>query len=131
MKAYRIFLKGEKSGKVVDLKIIREGFNFFAFLFNVFYLFYNKLWKVASLFFVVYLGLVFMPSACCMVVGGVIISSYISIHFIDWKSEKLIKDGYEFLGIFNGNNEKEAKEDFLKKFNDNYKGKDRLKQKIF
>lgn len=131
MKTYRIFVKGGKNGKIEDLKIIKEDLDYLAFIFNVFYLFFNKLWKMGLLFLFLTVALLFLPSKCCSAIGSFIIFAFIAVHFVDWKSQQLAEDGYEFFGIFSGNNEKEAKEDFLKKFNENYTGEDKLKQKIF
>jgi hypothetical protein len=130
MKIYKIFLK-ENEGKIEDLKIIKDGVDFFALIFQDLYLFYNKMWGKAFLFFFAFFVLDFTFNIFFMLIGYVIICSYIALHFSDWKSEQLIKDGYKILGLCNGKNKKEAKENFLEDFNNNYKEKDKLEQKIF
>ena len=61
----------------------------------------------------------------------IIVGLYFAVHFSDWKSSKLEKNGYIFLGIISGKTKKEAKELFLESFNKNYVEKDKMEQKVF
>ncbi len=131
MKTYKIFLKRNADGKIEDLRIVKNGFDVFALMFQDLYLFYHKMWGKALLFFLFFVLLGFVLNISLKLVGYLIVCSYIAVCFSDWKSKQLSDDGYEFLGISNGNNKKEAKEKFLEYFNTNYKEKDKLEQRIF
>lgn len=131
MKTYKIFLKRNTEGKIEDLRIVKNGLDLFALLFQDLYLFYNKMWGRAFLFFFLFTALSFALNISLMLTSYLIICCYIAVCFSDWRSEQLSNDGYEFLGISSGNNRKEAKENFLEYFNTNYKEKDKFEQRIF
>lgn len=131
MKIYRVFLKRSDGGKIENLVMIKDGFDIFALIFQDLYLFYNKMWGKAFLFFFLFMLLDFTLNIFFMLLGYAVICSYIALHFTDWKSKQLLDEKYEFLGEFSGRTKKEAKERFLKEFNSNYKEDDKLEQKIF
>jgi len=131
MKIYRVFLKKSESGKIEDLVMVKDGLDIIALLYQDLYLFYNKIWDKAVLFFFVFILLDLIPNICFMLIGYIIICSYLALHFADWKSKQLLKNKYEFLGVFGGRSKKEAKERFLQDFNSSYKDSDKLEQKIF
>ncbi|MDD2839921.1 MAG: DUF2628 domain-containing protein [Rickettsiales bacterium] len=131
MKIYRIFLKKTSENKIEDLKMIKNGFDIYALMFQDLYLFYNKMWHKAFLFFFLFIALDFTFNIFLMLIGYLIICSYLALHFTDWKSKQLLDNGYEFLGLCSGKNRREAKEKFLEDFNSNYKEKDKLEQRIF
>lgn len=136
MKTYRIFLKKTDKGVIDDLEVIRDGFNFWAFLFHFFYLLYKKLWKQSIIIFIILLFLNFIqfkflswyiifPIQVCLCI-------YIGFEYADWFAKKLIFSKYQFLGYSSGNNEREAKLKFLDSINENYTNNDdKLEQKIF
>ena len=135
MKIYRIFLKKTNEGVIDDLELLKEGFNIWAFVFQLFYLLYKKLWKQSLITFVVFsilnlLQLLFL-SAYIIIPIQICICIYIGFEYIDWYTQKLVKTGYEFLGYSSGNNEKEAKLKFLDSINDSYTSDDKLERKIF
>lgn len=135
MKIYRIFLKKSEDGKIEDLELLKEGFNIWAFAFQIFYLLYKRLWKQSLVVFVI-MGITNLlqyryisPYIIIPIQTGVLI--YIAFECIDWLSINKVKNGYEFLGYTSGNNEKEAKLKFLESINNNYTANDKLEQKIF
>ena len=135
MKIYRIFLKKTKEGVIDDLELLKEGFNVWAFVFQLFYLIYKRLWKQLIIMFILFsvlniLQLNFVSSYIIIPIQ-ICICVYIGFEFTDWYSQKLVKIGYQFLGYSSGNDEKEAKLKFLDNINNNYTNNDKLEQKIF
>ena len=135
MKIYRIFLKKTKEGVIDDLELLKEGFNIWAFVFQLFYLIYKRLWKQLIIMFIIFsvlniLQLNFVSSYIIIPIQ-ICICVYIGFEFTDWYSQKLVKIGYQFLGYSSGNDEKEAKLKFLDSINNNYTNNDKLEQKIF
>ncbi len=135
MRTYKIFLKKSKKGTIEDLQIIYKGFDFLAFLLQIFYLFYQKLKVQAKTTIIVFVVLYFLYylsfSIYTIIILYLVICVYIGFKYHDWKSRNLLMRGYEFLGTIGGKNQKQAKLDFLEKLNDNYQEKDKLEQKIY
>lgn len=135
MKIYRIFLKKTNEGVIDDLELLREGFSVWAFVFQLFYLIYRRLWK-QSLVVLVMLSILNLLqlnflSEYIVVPIQICICIYIGFEYTDWYSQKLVNTGYQFLGYSSGNDEKEAKIKFLDSINNNYTKDDKLEQKIF
>ncbi len=135
MKIYRIFLKKTNKGIIDDLELLKEGFNIWAFVFQLFYLIYRRLWKQSIVIFVLFsilnlLQLNFI-SAYIIIPIQICICIYIGFEYTDWYSQKLVNSGYQFLGYSSGNDKKEAKLKFLDSINNNYTKDDKLEQKIF
>lgn len=135
MKTYKIFLKKSSDGVIEDLELIKTGFNVWAFIFQLLYLFYKRLWLQAlavALIFVLmsYLQFTFVnPYIVLSIQIG--ISLYVGFEASDWNGKKLAKDGYEFLGHTSGNDKKEAKLKYLESINNSYAKDDKLEQKVF
>lgn len=135
MKIYRIFLKKADDGKIQDLELIADGYSYLSLFFGFFYLFYKKLWLQGSLLFLLcilsmtaqyilsgfYIGII-------AVLGSLVFSGF---EYIDWKSKKMIKDGYQYLGYSSGNDEREAKLKFLENINSNQEQSNKMEQKVF
>lgn len=135
MKIYKIFLKKAKNGTIEDLQVIDKGFNFLAFLFQVFYLGYEKLRIQAEIIILILILLnlsqLFFVPLYVVILFEALICIYIGFKYSSWKEKYLITNGYDFIGETFGNNKKEAKLNFLEKLNANYKAEDKLEQKIF
>lgn len=130
MKTYRIFLKKEDN-VIQDLQIVQAGFSWLGFCLSYFYLFSKKLWMKGFIFLLVSFLLEFTFNIVLMLIGYLLISLYIGLHFANWQSKNLETNGYIFLGNIQGNSIKEAKMSFLENFNKNYNEKDKLEQKVF
>jgi len=135
MKVYRIFLKRTNDGVIDDLEMLKDGFDFWAFLFQLFYLIYRRLWKQAIIIFVLLtvlnaLRLRFLNSYIVIPIN-ICLCIYIGFEYADWYAQRLVKNGYQFLGYSSGNDVREAKLKFLESINNNYMDDDRLEQKIF
>ena len=135
MKIYRIFLKKTNEGVIDDLKLVKEGFNILAFVFQLGYLAYKGLWRQSFIIFAVFsfLGLISVSVLAIYIMMSIqiCVCIYIGFEFSDWYSQKLTKSGYEFLGYSSGIDEKDAKLKFLDNINNNYTSEDKLEQKIF
>ena len=46
---YTVHLKKDAAGELIDTKLVREGFNWWAFLLNVFWALYQRCWLLAAL----------------------------------------------------------------------------------
>ena len=130
MKTYRIFLK-KQNNAIEDLQIVQAGFSWLGFYLSYFYLFSKKLWVKGFIFLLVSFLLEFTFNIVLMLIGYLLISLYIGLHFANWQSKNLETNGYIFLGNIQGHNIKEAKMSFLENFNKNYNEKDKLEQKVF
>ena len=136
MKTYKIFLKRSKDGIIEDLQLIYKGFNVLAFLLQIFYLFYHKLFVQArattiTLILIAVFSKLLNISIYTFIIIEILICIYVGFKYHDWKSRNLVMRGYEFLGTISGKNQKQAKLDFLEKLNNNYQEKDKLEQKIY
>jgi len=136
MKIYKIFLKRTNDGIIEDLKIIKDGFNFWSCLFNFFYLLYKKLWKFSFVLFVAFGLLNYLSYAGFIKIYIVFaielsLSIYVGFECNEWISKKMIKNGYEYLGYSSGNDVREAKLKFLDAMNQDYTKDDKLDKKIF
>lgn len=48
LKLYTVFSKTDASGELEDVRFVRDGFSFLAFLLNVFWALYHRLWWLAA-----------------------------------------------------------------------------------
>ena len=112
MKTYKIFLKRSKDGTIEDLQLIYKGFNVLAFLLQIFYLFYQKLFVQArattiTLVLVAIFSKLLNISVYTFIIIEMLICIYVGFKYHDWKSRNLIMRGYEFLGTIGGKNKKQ------------------------
>ena len=135
MKIYRIFLKKDKNGVIEDLQILKEGFSFYTFIFQYFYLLLKKLWLQALIMFSIMnitnilmykynLFFISIPIQLCYLI-------YSSYEMIDWETNKFKKNNYEYLGYTSGKDEREAKLKFLEQLNKNHPENDKLEKLIY
>jgi hypothetical protein len=134
MKTYKIYIKKDKKGVFEDVLLIKEGFIFSAFIFNIFWLLYKKIFKIALIIFAIFLAMILIeeryPAYSAFLAPiqlGVLF--YIGSEGSDWFGKTLERKGYNFLGYSSGKNSQEARLRFLDKINEkNQKG---LKTKMF
>ena len=121
---YSIFVKQNKKTRALDdVILVKEGFNFFAMVFNIFWFLCNKLYLFAFLFFIItdFACIVFSP----MVAGTFIVLFSILVGF---EANNLLlyrfqREKYFFVGYSTGNNRKEASIRFLDEVNKEAKEK--------
>ncbi len=134
-KIYKIFLKRNKDGVIEDLELLREGFSLPALFFQIFFLLYKRLWKQFIICFAIMFVLIILRETFVapfvIVPIQIALCVYIAFEYSDWISNKLLKNGYQFLGYSSGYDEKEAKLKFLDTLNSGYNKDDKLEQKIF
>ena len=135
MKTYKIFLKRDRNFVIQDLQVVNKGFSIWACLLQVFYLGYQKLRIQTEIMILVMLllnllQLLFVP-LFIIIIFEIFLCFYIGFKYPTWKTDNLLKNGYEYTGEMSGTSQKQAKLDFLEKFNSNYINDDKLEQKIF
>jgi hypothetical protein len=117
MKIYNALIKKNKEGKIEDIILLKEGFSFFAFLFNGLWFLYHKMWSefLAILlvnFLIAYMG-DFLP-----VIDKILLEiSFIFLVALNanyWLCEYLKKKDYNFVGLVFGHDKIHAKLRFLK-----------------
>ena len=135
MKIYRIFLKKTDSGEIEDLELLHDGFSFPSLIFGSLYLFYKGLWQQGLIIFLLaFLSGAIQFSIAGFYIGGIAVLGsliYAGFEYVDWKSKKMLKEGYQYLGYSSGNNEREAKLKFLENLNSNHPQEDKMEQKVF
>lgn len=122
IKTYNIFIKQNKTSNAVDdILFIKDGFNAFAFLFNIFWFLSVKLWLFAFLFFAIitFANIIFSPLVSS-------IFSFMLSLLVGFEANNLLlyrfqRDGYYFVGYSFGNNKKEAEIKYLEEINKNAK----------
>ena len=134
MKIYKFFLKKDKNGKIKDMQVVKEGFNFYVIIFQFFYLIYLRLWKHAIILFVIMmfsniivkynLNFIAIPLQISVLL-------YYAFELDDLVAINLVKNKYEYLGKSFGNDPDEAKLNFLKELDKNYSGDDKLEKIIY
>lgn len=102
-----------RSGKIEDVVLIKEGFNFSAFLFGPVWLLYNKLWGVLGIYIIFYLGVIQLLEKNLIDFTQSFLLS-ITLHFYlgyianDHLQKRLKLLRYELIQIIIGKNEDEA-----------------------
>jgi hypothetical protein len=116
MKLYNALIKKNKSDKIEDIILLKEGFSFSAFIFSGLWFFYHRMWR--ELFALIIINIAFVSL-------GKILSdfdqSFLEISFLIiialnanyWLCESLIKKNYEFAGLVFGRDLDEAKLNFI------------------
>ncbi|WP_022852749.1 DUF2628 domain-containing protein [Thermodesulfatator atlanticus] len=91
-------------------EIVKDGFNLWALLFGVLYLFYKRLWKHGLLLALCFLSLSILAEVAIpdrynaelavsiIQLGG---SIFMAIYVNEWRKEYLIKSGYQLVGSYN------------------------------
>ena len=118
MKLFSIYIKKSPHQPIDDLVAIKNGFSFFAFLFNILWFLQHKMWResLALVLFNIIFGLITQKNW----LGGVDI---ITIEFVliimlglnanYWYEQSLLRKNYQFSGCVYGKNDDEAKLRFI------------------
>jgi hypothetical protein len=115
MKTFRVY-KTEQN----VLSFIQEGWSFWAFVFNVLWLIFMRLWLHGAAFFVILSILGFLHqdgkiSAEVLMLCNLLINIYISLNARDYLAVKLEKSGYKLVDIVIAHDLEEAEFRYLDK----------------
>ncbi len=127
MKSYSIFIKkNDKSESIDDVILLKEGFNFYAFFFNIFWFLYNKLW-ICSLIYIILISLLtYFFSYFVILSINLLILIFVGLEANNFLIKKFQKNNYYFVGYSTGNDEKEAKLRFLDNVNKENKNNNKI-----
>ena len=112
-------IKKNKEGKIEDVRLIKEGFSYLSFIFNIFWFLYQKMWKESAALLMVAIGfLIFEESKFIYgpsnILFAVIFIFMLAVNANHWLLEALKKRGYEFRGLVFGSSQIVAKMRFIK-----------------
>ncbi len=117
MKIYTVYLK-KNSNPLMDAEYIPEGFSWMAFIFNFFWLIYQKLWLQGALFLIAYIIInefatseLISPMIESIVYFG--ICFYIGFGGNDMIRKKLENTGYTFNDVVVAKSMDEAEYKFI------------------
>ena len=118
MKLFHIYIKKSSDQSIDDLTMIKNGFSFFAFLFNFLWFLQHKMWRESLAFVLVSIvfGFIFQKSWLSSFDIFIIQSSLmvmIGLNANYWYEQNLLKKDYQFVGCVYGKNEDEAKLKFI------------------
>lgn len=117
MKSYSVFLKKNKSEKITDVILLREGFSWPAFCFSNLWFLYQKMWReflALSLINLIFAILLSTLSSFDKIFLEISLVFVVAINGNYWLAEHLKRKGYEFSGIVFGEDMIVAKIRFLK-----------------
>ena len=117
MKLYNIFVKNNQENNIEDIKPVKDGFSYYAFLFTIFWFLHKKMFKETLYIILIY-------SLAIMLISSFFESSRLAFEIsfalliginANYLLEKsLQKKGYKFAGAQFGSDEQEAQLGFLK-----------------
>jgi len=121
MRIYTVHVKPDDKGANFRPVFIKEGFNFAAFIFTVFWALYKRLWLVAVLLMVAAVLLALLVNAHYLTrISG--IGIHLGIHFIvgfhgnDWLRAKLRRKGYSLSDVTAGDSYLRAQQRYLERY---------------
>lgn len=117
MKFYNIFLKEDNKGVIKELILLKYGFNFFAFFFNIFWLLCKKCFVTSILSIIILYIVSTFISFNYFIIIYLILSIILGFESNRLLTKKYIKEDYKYLGYTSGNSEAEAKRRFLDSIN--------------
>lgn len=104
MKLYNVLTLNNKEGKTQDVLFLKDGFSWLAFIFNIFWFLYHKMWKESFALFLI-AGVFVVLEEAKIIYGDAKLIIEILLHFIialnayHWLGENLVKKGYQFQGV--------------------------------
>ena len=114
MKLYAIYTKkNQRKSSKDDFVAIKEGFLFKAFIFNIVWMLYHKLWRESSIVIGCFAVLIILSNKNLINTApyfalklGILL--FIGMNAKDWYQKALLKRGYKLLSYSFGKNEEEA-----------------------
>ncbi len=127
MKSYSIFIKKNKENESVDdVILVKEGFNFYALIFNILWFLFKKMWICSIVFIIIIPSILYIFSHFVAFSIILLILVFIGLEANDLLIKKFQKSDYYFVGYSTGNDEKEAKLRFLDSLNQENKDKNKV-----
>lgn len=127
MKSYSIFIKKNKENESVDdVILVKEGFNFYALIFNILWFLFKKMWICSIVFIIIIPSILYIFSHFVAFPIVLLILVFIGLEANDLLIKKFQKSDYYFVGYSTGNDEKEAKLRFLDSLNQENKDKSKV-----
>jgi hypothetical protein len=122
MKTYDIFIKQNTNNtKIEDVILVKAGFNWWVFLFNIFWFLANRLWKFSAFLLIYYYAINTLLSPFASKILIILTNVVIAFEFENILVYRFKKENYYFVGIAMGKDEDEAKINFLEHINNQNK----------
>ena len=101
-----------------NFRFVEQGFSFWGFLFNLFWLLYNRIWLFSILFILILVAVeklynLEMIGRVPREAANIFLSVYIGYSGKDWIEQKLTKSGYELYDIVVASNVDDARSKLL------------------
>lgn len=114
MKLYNVLTLNNKDGKTDDVIFLKEGFSWLAFIFNIFWFLYHKMWKESfALLLIAGVFVLFEESKIIYgdskIIVEILLDFIIALNAYHWLCESLIKKGYQFEGVIFAKNAAQAR----------------------
>jgi hypothetical protein len=116
MKLYNALVKKNKSGKIEDFILLKEGFSFPAFIFSELWFLYHRMWREALALIIINCAFVYLGKIYSDFDQFFLEISFLTIIALNanyWLCETLLRKNYEFAGLVFGNNLDDAKLRFI------------------
>lgn len=119
-KIYNVYINSAANDSVEEMVLVPEGFSFMAFILNLFWALYHRIWSLAFLTFAVLtiLELLYiekiLPEDMTLILR-LVFSLWVGFEANDWRSASLERRGYALVDLVSGANEENAKIRFLDK----------------
>lgn len=121
LRIYTVHLKpGESTASIEQLRFVSEGFNFYAFIFTIFWALYNRMWRLAGLLLMLNL-VVFLSTMQLELLDQQITSSILQFGLQLWTGfsandfmrAHLKRQGFITYALVSGENEIRAEQRFF------------------
>lgn len=130
MKIYSAYIKPKASDPMLGVRMVREGFNWWAFLLAPIWALYNRMWLVAAVSFLVsYLDGIALKNGN-FTMSLVELGWYLAVGMFgnDWLVERLKRRGYRWQDVIAGRNLDDAMLRFFDRVCRSYRGDPRKNQ---
>lgn len=112
-KIYNVYEKPEAAEPTQRVELVREGFSFVAFVFNLLWLLYHRLWMAAAaymalLVFVALAAEWFGISELGLALAQLWLQVMIAFHAADLRGRALVRRGYRMAGVLAATTDIEA-----------------------
>ena len=134
MKPYNALIKKDKSGKIENFVLLKEGFSFSAFLFSGLWFLYHKMGREFLLLILLNCAFALLGKILSNVDHFLLTFAFafmVALNANSWLSENLQKKNYEFAGLIFAENLIDAKKRFVKSFEDQNHAADVFADSLF